>query len=700
MKNNFKIIVFTKSIIALFLGIITTVQAQVDRTKAPKPGPAPIVKVGKPATFTLPNGLRIFVVQNNKLPRVTATLTIDRAPLVEGEKAGYTSIAGELMGEGTKTKPKDELDEEVDFLGADLSTSSTNASVNALTNNFNKAFALMADVVLNPAFPEEELEKIKKRTISGLQSEKDNPSSITSKVISKVVYGNKHPYGEFDTEESISKITMADVKNYYNTYWKPNIAYLVFVGDITPANAQKLATQYFGKWKRGVVPTFKYDVVKAPTKTKVCIVDRPSSVQSVISIVSPVDLKPNSTDVISGRVMNNILGESATARLFMNLREKHGFTYGAYSSLSTDKLVGTFKGNASVRNEKTDSAIQEFLNEFNRIRKSPVDKDELATVKSYLAGGFARSLESPSTIASFALNTAINKMPADYYQNYLSNLDKVTIANVQQMANKYIAPNNMYIVIVGNAKEISKGLEKYGEITYYDNEGNETKLSASKAVDASITAESIVKKFITNIGGEQAIASITDVKMKGSMEIPGAPFKPDVSVDVIAGKAYIRNVSAMNGAMVLQKQSVINGIYKEEGQMVAKGEMDDEDKEELNEEQSIVNEIYYLKNKYEMKVNSIENIEGKDAYEVAFTSAKGKKFTNYYDVETGLKVKSVSMVEGEGGAKVPMPTFYSDYKTFNGVQLPTKLIIDQGVKMVLVFNDIKTNSGLKLEDLK
>jgi zinc protease len=698
MKNNLTKIV--TCVVAFIVATATTLTAQVDRSKAPKAGAAPIIKVGKPATFTLPNGLRIFVVQNNKLPRVTATLSLDRDALIEGEKAGYTSLAGELMGEGTKTKSKDVLDEEVDFLGADLNTSSTSATINALTNNFNKAFGLMADVVLNPAFSADELENIKKRTISGLQSEKDNPSSITSKVVSKLMYGSKHPYGEFDTEKSIEKVTLADIKKYYNTYWKPNIAYLVFVGDITPANAQKLALQHFGKWKRGVVPKFNYPTVNAPAKTQIAIVDRPASVQSVITITSPVQLKPNSTDLIASRVMNNILGESATARLFMNLREKHGFTYGAYSSLSSDKLVGTFRANASVRNEKTDSAIQEFINEFKRMKAAPVEKEELETVKNYLAGGFARSLESPSTIASFALNTVINKLPADYYQNYLTNLDKVNIANVQQMANKYIAPNNIYIVIVGNAKEIAKGLEKYGEIKYYDFDGNETKPATSKAVEGNVTALDIVKKYITALGGEEAISKIADIQMNGNMEIPGAPFKPDVKSTVVMGKAFVRNVSAMNGAMVLQKQSVINGVYKEEGQMVAGKQMDDEDKEELNEETMLVNELYYLKNGYTMQVNSIETVEGKDAYEVAITSNKGRKFTNYYEVASGLKVKTVAMVDDEQGKKVPMPTWFADYKTYNGVQIPTKIIIDQGVKMTLMMSDIKVNTGVKAEDLK
>lgn len=700
MKKYFQIFKFLNFAIAALLFAPIALLAQVDRTKAPKPGPAPILKIGKPASFVLPNGLKVYVVQNSKLPRVSASLTLDIDPIVEGDKAGYTNLAGELMKEGTTTKPKDDLDEEVDFLGADLNASATSVSVNSLTNNFPKAFALMADVVLHPAFPADELEKNKKRTISGLQTQKDNANSIIKNVEDKLMYGANHPYGEFETEATVAKVTLDDIKGYYNTYWKPNVAYLVFVGDITVAKAQQLTNQYFGTWKKGVVPTHTYATPTPPAKTIVAIVDRPSSVQSVINIVAPIQLKPGSSDAIATSVMNNILGESATARLFMNLREKHGFTYGAYSRASSDKYIGSFNANASVRNEKTDSAIMELMNELKRIRTEPVSSEELTTVKNLLNGSFARSLESPNTIARFALNTARYNLPADYYQKYLSNLAAVNAGNVQQVANKYVLPNNSYIVIVGNAKEIAKGLEKYGEVKYYDFNGNETKPATTKAVDPSITAESIVNNYIKAIGGTSAIASIKDVEMNGEVEVPGAPFKPAISRKTIVPTAYMDVVSAMNGAMVLAKKLSVNDTYSESGQGGASKPMDDEDKEELDEEKVIINELYYLDKKYTMTVEGIEAVDGKDAYVVKLQSAKGRKFTNYYDVATGLKLKTTTTAQTPAGKEMVVTVSFDDYKPFGGVQMPTKVIINQGIKMTATYSDIKVNSGLKVEDFK
>jgi len=697
MKNNFKIFKSSNLLTALLMIVVINTSAQVDRTKAPKAGPAPVVKVGNPTTFTLPNGLKVFVVQNSKLPRVSASLNLDIDPIIEGDKAGLSSLAGALLAEGSKTKSKDVLDEEIDFLGADLNTSATSANINSLTNNFNKAFALMSDVVLNPAFPADELEKIRKRTISGLQTQKDEPSSITNRVTSRLLYGAKHPYGEFETEESVAKINLDDVKKYCNTYWKPNAAYLVFVGDITAAKAQQLATQYFGKWQKGIVPKYNYEIPKPVAKTFIAVVDRPSSVQSVITLTAPIQLKPGSPDAIPASVMNNILGESATARLFMNLREKHGFTYGAYSRINTDKLVGSFSADASVRNEKTDSAIQEFINEFKRIKKEAVSNEEITTVKNYLNGSFARSLESPTTIARFALNVARYNLPKDYYQNYLSNLASVNVGLVQQMANKYISPNNLYIVVVGNAKEIAKGLDKYGEVKYFDVDGNETNPTTSKTVDASVTGESIIKKYIAAIGGEAAITAIKDVDMSGIAKIEGAPMDFSVNQKYILPTHFAMSMSA--GPMTLFSQSAKNGVYakSQQGQNVP---VEENEKEELDEEASFVNEVYYQKNKYTYVVKGIETIDGQDSYEVEIKSAKGRTFTNFYNLATGLKVKNSHIEDGEKGAKTVLYSTYSNYKTFNGIQIPTEMVSFVGIKIAIEIKEVKVNSGLKTEDIK
>jgi predicted Zn-dependent peptidase len=246
-------------------------------------------------------------------------------------------------------------------LGGTLNTSSQSASVSSLKNNFPQLMSLLAEVVLHPALNSDELEKVRKQTISGIESNKDEPNAISKNVMKKLVYGANHPFGEITTTKTVNNVKIEDVKKFFATYWKPNIAYLVFVGDIDPLTAKQIAEKNFGTWAKGNVPNTVFPKVTKPAKSYVAIVDRPASVQSVVSVATTVDLVQGTSSVIPSSVMNNILGGGFSGRLFANLREQHGFTYGAYSSLAPNRQVGMFEAESSVRNEKTDSAIQEIL---------------------------------------------------------------------------------------------------------------------------------------------------------------------------------------------------------------------------------------------------------------------------------------------------------------------------------------------------
>lgn len=685
-----------KIFLTLLIVLPVALLAQVDRTKAPKPGPAPIIKVGDPAVFTLPNGLKVFVVQNTKLPRVSATLTIDRDAVLEADKAGMISMAGDLLRRGTTKMNKATLDEEIDYLGATISTSARSVNAFSLKNNFPKVVALMADIALRPSFPADELEKIRKQELSGLAQNKEDANAIANNVVSRLVYGKDHPYGEVETEESAKKVTVGDIRNYYNTYWKPNISYLIFVGDITIEEAKNLAQMHFGNWQRGTVPNPTYATLSAPGKTYIAIVDRPSSVQSVINIVTPIQLKPGAPDAIPSSVMNNLLGNGSSGRLYKNLREQHAFTYGAYSQIKTDKLVGNFTASAAVRNDKTDSAIGQFLYEFNRIRSEAVNNEEVSQTKNEMSGSFARSLESPSAIANFALNVARYDLPKDYYQNYLKNLATVDNAAVKTMADKFVHPGNMHIVIVGNAKEISKGLEKYGEVKYFDVYGNEKAAPSEKKVDAAVTAESILKKSIDAQGGEAAIAALKDVSMSGTASVMGQNL--EFSQKYVLPSGYLQTISA--GGAVLSKQLTKNGTYTVTQQGMDQP-LKDGDKEELDEAASLFTENFLLKKSgYSFTVKGIEQVEGKDTYNVQIKSAKDRTFNLFYDVASGLRVKEARTQDGPTG-KVTLQIITNEYKTFNGVKLPVKQLFDAGAfKLVIDITDVKVNQGLKTDDLK
>ena len=686
-----------KKLLYLFICCIpVALMAQpVDRSKAPAPGKAPLIQVGNPVKYTLANGLQIFVVKNTKLPTVVASLVINLDGVKEGDKAGMADMAGQLLKRGTSKMSKEVLDEAVEYLGGSLSTSSLSATASSLKYNFPKLFELMSDVILHPTLSQDELEKVRVQTISGIESNKDDADAISNNVMNKLVYGSTHPFGEIATTKSVTAVNLEDVKNYINTYWKPNMAYLVFVGDIEPATAKALAEKNLGIWKKGSMVNQNFPKPAKPSSTYVAIVDRPASVQSVVAIASSVDLVKGAPNDISANVMNNILGGSFSGRLFNNLRELHGFTYGAYSSLTPNRQIGIFSAEASVRNEKTDSSIQEMLYEINVIRNTKVGDTELNRMKNYLAGGFARSLESPVTIANFALNIAKYNLPADYYQKYLTKLAAVNADNVQAAAKDLLNPSQMHIVIVGNAKQIAKGLEKYGPVKYFDMEGNEMAAPKEAKVDAGLTSELLIEKITKAMGGA-ALANIKDVQLIGKVNVMGQSL--DMTQKLLIPGNAMQTMSM--GGMVISKQAVVNGQY-EVSQQGQQAPITDEVKEGLDESTNLVPEQTYITKGYKFTIVGAEKVGDKDAIDVEITTPSGKKSHRYYDATTFLLVKTMKSQEVPGRATVIQQAFFNNYQTIEGVSFAKETVIDLGqLKMKINYNEIKVNQGLKMEDLK
>ncbi|MBO0948826.1 insulinase family protein [Fibrella forsythiae] len=676
------------------LGLSASGFAQtLDRSKLPADAPAPQIKIGKPETFTLPNGLKVFVVENHKLPRVAVNLVLDRDPLFEGDIAGVSSFAGQLIRNGTKTRTKEQLDEEIDFIGADISTSPTNVSGRSLSKNVGKLFELMSDVVLNPAFPQAELDKLKKQTKSGLASQKDNPNAIATKVANVVMFGKNHPYGEQMTEETVDKVTMADVKSYYNTYFRPNIGYLAVVGDITAAQAKTLVEKAFGGWQRADVPKPTYPAPASIGKTRIALVDRPSSVQSVISVVYPVALKPYSQETILASVMNDILGGSE-ARLFNNLREKHGYTYGAYSNLSGDRLIGRFRASASVRNAVTDSSVAEIMNELKSISTMPVTAAELKQTKNAFGGNFIFTLEDPQTVANFAINTARYNLPTDFFPNYLKYVDAITEADVASAGKQFIRPENAIIVVVGKASEIADKLKRFGDIEYFDTKGNPVAApQAAKAIPVGLNAQQVIDKYITAIGGKEALMKIQDMSMQMSTEVQGTPVKMS-RLDKAPNKSVMA-VTVMGNEMMKMVSDGQQAARIVRGNKTA---LSGKDADQQLVQDGLFPELYYAANKVTSTLDGTEKVDGKDTFKVKNTTANGHTWTDFFDATTGLKTQTMSMQKGPQG-EVAQIISYGDYKAVNGVLIPYQIKQPMGpMTLTLSVDKVEVNKGLKDTD--
>ena len=482
---------------------------------------------------------------------------------------------------------------------------------------------------------------------------------------------------------------MAKCGKHFDTYFRPNIAYLSIVGDVDLSKAKGLAMQYFGQWEQAQVPTATYATPAVPPRPVVAMANRSSSVQSVIRVCYPIDLKPGNPDRFAARVANSILGEGSTGRLFKNLRETHAYTYGAYSNLSTDRLVGEFAANASVRNAVTDSAIAEILVEMKRLRAEKVSDEELQLNKNKLIGEFALSLESPQTIAGFATSIHRNKLPKDFYKNYLKNLQAVTAEDVMRVAQKYIHPENCYIVVVGKASEVADKLSRFGEVKHYDVFGNQVE-APQKALPAGLTAEKVLDNYFQALGGLDALNGIKDFKVVYS----GAVMGQNITITnlYLAPNLFKSHV---NAGMFTQN----TGYDGKEGYMInsmapEKALEGDQLKEQM-EGAEPYGLRHHQKRGYKLKLEGTEQVDGKQTYVVQVDKGY-KQETLYIDSESWLLVQQRSAQEGPGGAKVDVAISFSDYKPVKGILYPHKIIQGMGPQNIeLEATSIEVNSKLK-----
>ena len=658
------------SLCILGLAMVVAATAQpLNRSIKPKPGPAPEIQLGKTDNFTLPNGMKVFVVENHKLPVVTCSIQFDVKPELEGDMAGYQDMMSELLLAGTKTRSKDKLNGEIDFLGARINATSNSLSGYGLKKYMDKIFDLMGDVAMNAVISDEELENAKKKTLSGMETEKNDPDAMVRNVSAAVNFGSNHPYGEVATVETVKKITAERCRKYYETYFRPNVAYMAVVGDITLDEVKPLIEKCFGKWEKRDVPVTNYTVpaVASTHLTKVAFAPRTAAVQSVVSVTYPIDLKPGTDDVIKARVANTVLGGGSQGRLFLDLREKHAWTYGAYSSIKDDELCGSFSATVKCRNVVSDSSVGAILDEMNLMQTEKVQDTALQNSINYLSGSFSIGLEDPSKVAQFAINIEKYHMPKDYYQNYLKNLSMVTADDVVAMAKKYIHADRANIVVAGSKDEVAAKLAKFsadGKIDYYDYTGKQYTPSETKAVPAGLTADAVYKKYIAAMGGENAYNSIKDLKIVSAGSVQGMNISiVEMKKAPNKWKQYIE--ANMNGSKMIVQKQAYNGTKAYQEQMGKKADITGDDLEQVVESADFASDIHPEKYGIVRTLKGMEAIDGADAYVVEAVNKAGKKSTEYYNAATGLLVRRIQTMKNEQGS-ITQISDYRDYREVPG----------------------------------
>ncbi|MDP2208966.1 MAG: pitrilysin family protein [Bacteroidota bacterium] len=463
-------------VILIFVG---TMQSQVDRSQKPKEGKTPSFSLPKIQKGVLSNGLKLMLVEQSELPIVQMQFVFQAGATYDPvEKPGLFNLMMRMMDAGTKKRSLLEISDEFAFLGSRFSASTNYdgsfISVTSLKKDLEKTLEIAADILQNSIFPEIEFTRIKNETLTGLTQQKDRPEVIAGKVFSKILYGDRHPYGNpvDGTEESVKNISVEDVRAFFENYIHPDNATLIVAGDVKMNELKSLLENKLITWKNGETKIENIPAAEAVFVPGIYIVDKAKAPQSQIRVGS-IGVRRNTPDYFALEVMNMILGGAFNSRINWNLREQKGYTYGARSSFAYRKEAGPFSAGGGFKSSVTDSCVYEILAEIKKMRDSDVAVDELEFAKNSLVRGFPRTFETLGQIAGYLGSLVLYNLPDDYYNSYIQNIEKVTIQDVRTVSEKYLQHDKMAVVIVGDVELNKSALEKLnlGKVNLLDANG-------------------------------------------------------------------------------------------------------------------------------------------------------------------------------------------------------------------------------------
>jgi zinc protease len=447
------------------------------KNKAPVSGEVLHVKLPKPVEMTLPNGLTVLVLEDHRLPLVTARLSILGAGALydPADLPGLANVTATMLREGTETRSSKQIAEQMEVLGATIAaqapwaSETTTFTASGLSDNAAQWIPLASDVLLHPSFPEGELNKLKQRMKVQLQQQRGTAGFLMQERFNRAVYGDHPAAITSATEQALDKITPAMLAEWHKSRYLPENAILGIAGDIKPADVMQMF-QALPAWKAGPGKAALPLATKPASGRRIFLVDRPGSVQADVEIGN-IAINRMDSDYVPMVVMDRIVGGGAAARLFMNLREVHGYTYGAYSQLIARRYAGPWVAQGSMRTDATAGAMTEFMNEINRIRDKAVPESELEENKRSIVAGFALSLERPDQLLDYAITVKVYGLAPDYWDTYPAKITAVTAEQVQRVARKYIVPDDLQIVAVGDAVKLKPVLDKYGAVQVFDTSG-------------------------------------------------------------------------------------------------------------------------------------------------------------------------------------------------------------------------------------
>lgn len=668
--------------IILSIGFIlpVLVYGQVDRSVRPKAGDAPVINIKDSEVFKTANGITVILSENHKVPKVTFDLVMGAAPAPEGERAGLSDVAGSLIMSGTSNRTKDELDSEIDYIGANISADNNSIRLSCLTKHMEKGLDLMTDVLYNANFPQSEVDRIIKQNESALASAKSDAGTMAGNVMSKVNFPATHPYSEVMTEESLKNINRDAVVNYFKQEFTPEGSYLVIIGDINRAKAEEMVDKYFKNWKGGAEYVATLGNENTNTGNRVIFVNKQGAVQSVVYVSFPMDIKPGDPDYLKLNVLNSLLGGGVFGnRLMQNLREDKAYTYGCRSRISVNEYGSYFAAGGNFRNEVTDSAITQILYELDRIIKEEVKDEEIAMTKSYMAGDFARSLERPATVARFALSIIKNDLPKDYYQTYLQKLDAVSKADLLAVAKKYLTASKCNIIVVGNEEVVDrlKPFDSDGKIEKLDAFGNPVKERMPADITADELLNNYVKAFANGLEGKKLAKKLKKIKsVEEVIEVQMAQAPFPIEITKVWSSPNIEGSKMSGSGMTFQKSYFDGTSGTNYNMQEGIKQMTAEEIAAKNKSKGFIPEMNYKENGMEYSILGIEEVSGTLCYVLELNDGESTTF-EYFNKDTFLKVQTIVIREAEGET-MEQTIVYGDYTDDNGFMYANSYTMTMG----------------------
>ena len=661
-----------KRILSIFLILLFTAgissAKDIDVTKKPEPLKEKEFPFPEYTVKTIDNGMKVFIIEDHEQPVVNLRMLIGGGTSQDGEHAGTADLVADLLTKGAGDMDALEIAEKLDGVGASINASTSvdyiTVSASVLKKHLPLLMDVFSDVIMEPAFPDEEMEKLVKQFVSGLKHQKSDPSSIVQKLARKVVYGANHPYAMNPTEEGVKDIDIDDIETYYEHYFHPNNATLAIVGDVDPSEIMEMLEEYFMKWEKEPFPSLKVPGAD-PMPLGVYYIERPASVQSSV-VLTTVAVPRSHKDYETLDLAASVIGAGFAGRLFRTIREEHSYTYSPFGFLTTSKYANRFACGSDVRNSVTDSTIDVIKEQLYLLAREPATKEELDRVKNTKVGGYLMSFENSNFIAAIIQNADFHEIPIKEVKKTPETIMNISRYEVKNVAMKYMNPDNAYIVVVG-APEVREKLVKYGKIYDYT---LDIKPADADLEEISMDCDDVIDKYVKAIGGEEVLNNLNTILAEGNVNF-------SMQGSELTGKFQMKKKAPNKEAQMMdlgfmKQMQWVDG--KNAWIQNAQGVIERKEGRELS---TLLEEAIMM---LDAKITELDfqcEVIGKKGSEIVMktSSPTGKERTYYFDGSTFL-INRIETIEDSPQGVIPITEIRKNYTEINGIKMPTTIITE------------------------